>query len=111
MARLGSTNTGDGMQPRADDVTCPTTTDPDETLVSEQGARDQVVAGISRTLESLKYRGFRYLWLGSLLGMGGFGMQSIARTVLVDDLTGSAFITGLVAMGFAPTMLIMSLFG
>ena len=38
-------------------------------------------------------------------------MQSIARTLLVDDLTGSAFITSLVAMGFAPTMLIMSLFG
>lgn len=111
MARLRSTDTGDGTQSRADGVTRHTTTGPDETLVSEQGTRHRAVAGISRTLESLKYRGFRYLWLGSLLGMGGFGMQSIARTVLVDDLTGSAFITGLVAMGFAPTMLIMSLFG
>ena len=46
-----------------------------------------------------------------MLGMGGFQMQTIARTVFVDDLTGSAFITGIVAMGFAPTMLIMSLFG
>lgn len=46
-----------------------------------------------------------------MLGMGGFTMQTIARTILVDDLTGSAFITGLVTMGFAPTMLLMSLFG
>ncbi len=46
-----------------------------------------------------------------MLGMGGFTMQTIARTILVDDLTGSAFLTGLVAMGFAPTMLLMSLFG
>ncbi len=46
-----------------------------------------------------------------MVGMGGFQMLTIARTVFVDDLTGSAFLTGLVAMGFAPTMLIMSLFG
>jgi MFS family permease len=46
-----------------------------------------------------------------MLGMAGFQMQTIARTVFVDDLTGSAFITGIVAMGFAPSMLITSLFG
>jgi MFS family permease len=66
---------------------------------------------VSHTLESLKHPGYRYMWAGSMLGMGGFQMQTIARTVFVDDLTGSAFLTGLVAMGFAPTMLIMSLFG
>ena len=38
-------------------------------------------------------------------------MQMIARTILVDDLTGSAFLTGLVSMGFAPSMLILALFG
>jgi len=43
--------------------------------------------------------------------MGSMQMQTIARTILVDDLTKSAFITGIVAMGFAPTMLIFSLFG
>jgi len=64
-----------------------------------------------RTFDSLRVAHFRYLWLGSLLGMGGMQMQSIARTILVDDLTKSAFITGIVAMGFAPTMLIFSLFG
>lgn len=111
MARLGTTDPGDETQSRADDSARPASTAPDQELASEQGGSNRLVAAVNRTLESLKYRGFRYLWLGSLLGMGGFGMQSIARTLLVDDLTGSAFITSLVAMGFAPTMLIMSLFG
>ena len=75
------------------------------------GMRARAAIAVSHTFESLKHPGYRYMWAGSLLGMGGFTMQSIARTVLVDDLTGSAFITGIVAMGFAPTMLIMSLFG
>jgi len=66
---------------------------------------------LGRTFESLAIPHFRYLWLGSLIGMGGMQMQTIARTILVDDLTNSAFITGIVAMGFAPTMLIFSLFG
>ncbi|MCZ6618845.1 MAG: MFS transporter [Gammaproteobacteria bacterium] len=73
--------------------------------------RRRTAVVVSHTLESLKHPGYRYMWAGSMLGMGGFTMQTIARTLLVDDLTGRAFITGLVAMGFAPTMLIMSLFG
>ena len=64
-----------------------------------------------RTFESFGSRDFRFLWYGSVLGMGGFTMQMIARTILVDDLTGSAFLTGLVSMGFAPSMLILALFG
>jgi MFS family permease len=75
------------------------------------GARNRTVGAISHTLESLKHPAYRYMWGGSMLGMGGMQMQSIARTVFVDELTGSAFLTGLVALGFAPTMLIMSLFG
>ncbi len=66
---------------------------------------------LRRTFESLAIRDFRYLWLGSLLGMSGFQMQSFARTFLVDELTGSAFITSIVGMGFAPTLLIFSLVG
>ncbi len=71
----------------------------------------RVTTAVAHTFESLKHHDFRYLWAGSMLGMGGFQMQTIARTVLVDDITGSAFITSLVSMGFAPTMLVMSLFG
>ena len=75
------------------------------------GLRNRAIAAVSRTVDSLKHPGYRYIWGASMLGMGGFQMQTIARTVFVDDLTGSAFITGIVAMGFAPSMLIMSLFG
>lgn len=65
----------------------------------------------SRTFESLSVTNFRYLWFGSLLGMSGFQMQAIARTILVDELTGSAFITSVVGMGWAPTLLIFSMVG
>ena len=65
----------------------------------------------SRTFESLSVTNFRYLWFGSLLGMSGFQMQAIARTILVDELTGSAFITSIVGMGWAPTLLIFSMVG
>jgi MFS family permease len=111
MARLGTTDPGEGTPPQTSDDTRSIPGNADQEVAKQHGVSKRTTAAVSRTLESLKYRGFRYMWLGSLLGMGGFGMQSIARTVLVDDLTGSAFITSLVAMGFAPTMLVMSLFG
>lgn len=46
-----------------------------------------------------------------LLQMGGFQMQMIARGILVYDLTDNAALTGIVAMGFAPSLLVVSLFG
>lgn len=82
-----------------------------EPSVAPSSLRDRTSDAVSHTVESLRHPGYRYLWGASMLGMGGFTMQMIAQTVFVDDLTGSAFITGLVAMGFAPSMLIMSLFG
>jgi MFS family permease len=63
------------------------------------------------TFDSLSIPEFRALWIGLLIGMAGMQMMTIARTILVDELTGSAFLTGLVTMGFAPTMLITALFG
>jgi MFS family permease len=81
------------------------------TPVAPSSLKDRAFSAASHTVESLRHPGYRYMWGASMLGMGGFTMQTIARTVFVDDLTGSAFITGLVAMGFAPSMLIMSLFG
>lgn len=51
------------------------------------------------------------LWFGTLFGMGGMQMQMIARTILADELTQSAFLTSIVGLGFAPSMLILSLFG
>ncbi len=46
-----------------------------------------------------------------LLSMGGFQMQMIARGILVYDLTNDPAITSVVSMGFAPSLLIVSLFG
>lgn len=64
-----------------------------------------------RTFSSLDNRNFRFLWLGMLLTMGGFQMQMIARGILVYAITDSAVITSVVAMGFAPSLLVVSLFG
>ena len=108
MAKEHSTSTGDSPQTRSNTIAASSTSDTPKTPT---GIRGRAIFDISHTFESLKHPGYRYLWAGSMLGMGGFQMQAIAQTVFVDDLTGSAFITGLVAMGFAPTILMMSLFG
>ena len=51
------------------------------------------------------------LWIGLLLSMGGFQMQMVARGILVYDITDDARITSIVALGFAPSLLIVSLYG
>ncbi len=51
------------------------------------------------------------MWFGTLFGMGGMQMQMIARTILADELTQSAFLTSIVGLGFAPSMLLLSIFG
>lgn len=43
--------------------------------------------------------------------MGGFQMQMIARGILVYDITNDPRLTAVVAMGFAPSLLVVSLFG
>ncbi len=65
----------------------------------------------ARTFYALGNRNFRMLWIGLVLAMGGVQMQMAARGILVYDLTGEAVLTGLVTLGFAPSMLILSLFG
>lgn len=51
------------------------------------------------------------MWLGMLLSMGAIQMQMLARGVLVYDIQDSQFIAAVVGMGFAPSMLIVSLYG
>jgi len=46
-----------------------------------------------------------------VLSMGGFQMQMLVRTVLVYDLSDDRLITGLVTLGFAPSLLLVSLYG
>lgn len=43
--------------------------------------------------------------------MGGFQIQMTVRGILVYDITSNAFITGVVSAGFAPSLLLFSMFG
>ncbi|MEE8045909.1 MAG: MFS transporter [Dehalococcoidia bacterium] len=56
-------------------------------------------------------RDFRMIWFGMVLSMGGFQMQMVARGILVYEMTDDALITGLVGLGFAPSLLVVSLYG
>lgn len=51
------------------------------------------------------------IWFGMVLSMGGFQMQMVVRGILVYEMTNDPFITGLVGMGFAPSLLVVSLYG
>ena len=66
---------------------------------------------LGRTFESLGDRDFRYFWGGMLLLMGGVNIQMVARSQLAYDLTQSPLAVGLVGSGFAPPILLFSLFG
>ena len=63
------------------------------------------------TFTSLAVRDFRYLWYGVLSMMAGLQMQGIARGYLTYEITSSPLLLGMVSMGFAVPMLVLSLFG
>ena len=65
----------------------------------------------ARTLSSLKYREFRFLWLGMLFLMTSMQMQMVVRSYLAYEITSSPFLLGLVNAGFAMPMLVLALFG
>ena len=67
--------------------------------------------GILNTFYSLRFREFRFLWLGMVFLMMGMQMQMIVRAYLTYELTSSPFILGLVNAGFAIPMLSLALFG
>ncbi len=69
------------------------------------------VSWVARTFESLGHRDYRMMWISMFLSMGGFNMLMLARGILIYDLTGDAQKTALVSIGWAPGLLIMSLFG
>ena len=62
-------------------------------------------------LASLSISSFRWLWFGTILQMGAVQMGMTARTMVVDDITNSAFLSGVVAMGFAPSLLVFAIIG
>ena len=52
------------------------------------------------------------MWVGMFLSMGGFSMLMLTRGILIYEITDSdAVKTALVSIGWAPGLLIMSLFG
>ena len=67
--------------------------------------------GFAKTFYALKFREFRFLWLGMVFLMLGMQMQMIARGYLAYEITSSPFILGLVNAGFAVPMLALALFG
>jgi MFS family permease len=70
-----------------------------------------VTAWFLRTFESLGSGQYRLLWIGLLLMMAAMNMQMLARGYLAWELTKSAAMVGYVGAGFAPPILILSLFG
>lgn len=66
---------------------------------------------VSKTFYSLRFREFRFLWLGMVFLMMGMQMQMIVRGYLTYEITSSPFILGLVNAGFAIPMLSLALFG
>ncbi|MDP3768985.1 MAG: hypothetical protein Q8S13_13290, partial [Dehalococcoidia bacterium] len=84
--------------------------------VAVTAARRRGLVGAPRawaalTFDSLQVRDYRLLWLGMLLSMGGMQMQMFTRGLQAYDLTTNGFLTSVVTMGWAPTMLALSLFG
>ena len=67
--------------------------------------------GVFKTFYSLRFREFRFLWLGMVFLMMGMQMQMIVRGYLTYEITSSPFILGLVNAGFAIPMLSLALFG
>ena len=67
--------------------------------------------GIFKTFYSLRFREFRFLWLGMVFLMMGMQMQMVVRSYLTYEITSSPFILGLVNAGFAIPMLSLALFG
>ncbi|MBL06534.1 MAG: hypothetical protein CL773_01520 [Chloroflexi bacterium] len=60
---------------------------------------------------SLNNRNFLFMWLSLLFSMAGFQIQMTVRGILVYDITNNAFLTGAVSAGFAPSLLLFSMFG
>ena len=60
---------------------------------------------------SFQYSGYRILWLTSVNLIFAVQMAMPSRALLTDDMTNSAFLAGVVSMGFAPAVLLFSVLG
>ena len=69
------------------------------------------IGGWKDAFSSLRSRDFRFLWLGSLSVFAGYQMAAVARGYLTYDMTSSPLLLGVVSVGYAFPMLMLSLFG
>ncbi|MBI4507293.1 MAG: MFS transporter, partial [Chloroflexi bacterium] len=61
---------------------------------------------LAHTFRSLRYRDYRLLWLGMLASLTGYWVHFVAQGWLVYQLTGSAWLLGVVgAAGSIPSLL------
>jgi MFS family permease len=88
-------------------VTKPTSTAETSTASAGSG-RNRV---LSRTFSSLGEPGFRHLFFGMLLLMAAINIQMLARGYLTWELTKSPIAVVVVGAGFAPPILLLSLYG
>jgi len=66
---------------------------------------------INSTFSSFKDPAFRIYFIGLLFMMASVNMQFVARSQLAYDLTKSPLAVGIVGAGFAPPILLLSIFG
>ncbi len=65
---------------------------------------------IKQTFSSLAIRDFRILWLGMFFSLGAFQIELVARSWLAFDLSGSAFVLGVIAISRSVPQIILSPF-
>lgn len=70
----------------------------------------KLTASIAITFRSLKYKNFRYYWIGQCVSVTGTYMQRTAQTWLVYTLTKSPFMVGILGVCQFLPMLLFSLF-
>ncbi len=84
----------------------------EETLESEAQAQTPPVQGrLARTFSALRYRDFRYVWLGAFTSTTGTWMQTVAQGWVVLSMTNSALLLGVDGFLATGPMLVFSLFG
>ncbi len=82
-------------------------------LIDSKRARNRVKRSrlLSRTFSSLGQSDFRHLWFGMLMLMAAVNIQMLSRSYLAWELTRSPIAVVIVGAGFAPPILLLSLYG
>ena len=71
---------------------------------------NKIASAIADTFHSLRYRNFRYFWIGQCVSLTGTWMQRTAQVWLVYSLTKSPFLVGILGVCQFMPMLLFALF-